>query len=126
MSQCSKDSTVQIAWASFRFSVFTIYCTTYFNCTGSVGHDKISINYLHHYHHYMYDHPVLFQVIRRGDRRPFYAPARYVMEVKSDQARLQVGECDVVDNLAVVDVDVYVNASTLWRSSLIRQSCGWF
>ena len=33
-----------------------------------------------------------FQVIRRGDRRPFYAPARYVMEVKTDQARLQVGE----------------------------------
>jgi len=30
-----------------------------------------------------------WQVIRRGDRRPFYAPARYVMEVKSDQARLQ-------------------------------------
>ena len=51
----------------------------------------------------LYDHPVLFQVIRRGDRRPFYAPARYVMEVKSDQARLQVGECDVDDNLAVVD-----------------------
>ena len=34
---------------------------------------------------------LLFQVIRRGDRRPFYAPARYVMEVKTDQARLQVG-----------------------------------
>ena len=57
----------------------------------------------------LYDHPVLFQVIRRGDRRPFYAPARYVMEVKSDQARLQVGECDVDDNLAVVHVDGYVN-----------------
>ena len=37
-------------------------------------------------------HPLLFQVIRRGDRRPFYAPARYVMEVKTDQARLQVGK----------------------------------
>ena len=74
----------------------------------------------------LYDHPVLFQVIRRGDRRPFYAPARYVMEVKSDQARLQVGECDVDDNLAVVHVDGYVNALTLWRSSLNRQSCGWF
>ena len=86
----------------------------------------ISINYLHHYHHMINDHPVLFQVIRRGDRRPFYAPARYVMEVKSDQARLQVGECDVDDNLAVVHVDGYVNALTLWRSSLIRQSCGWF
>ena len=24
------------------------------------------------------------QVIRRGDRRPFYAPARYVMEVKAE------------------------------------------
>ena len=123
MSQCSKDSTVQIAWASFWLSVFTLY----FECTTCVGHDDIiSINYLHHYHHYMYDHPVLFQVIRRGDRRPFYAPARYVMEVKSDQARLQVGECDVDDNLAVVHVDGYVNALTLWRSSLIRQSCGWF
>ena len=49
-----------------------------------------------------------------------------MMEVKSDQARLQVGECDVDDNLAVVHVDGYVNALTLWRSSLIRQSCGWF
>lgn len=26
-----------------------------------------------------------WQVIRRGDRRPFYAPARYVMELKPDQ-----------------------------------------
>ena len=108
-------------------SVVCIYCTLYFECITSVGHDDIiSINYLHHYHHMINDHPVLFQVIRRGDRRPFYAPARYVMEVKSDQARLQVGECDVVDNLAVVHVDGYVNALTLWRSSLIRQSCGWF
>ena len=41
-------------------------------------------------------HPLLFQVIRRGDRRPFYAPARYVMEVKTDQARLQVGKSAVV------------------------------
>ena len=41
-------------------------------------------------------HLLLFQVIRRGDRRPFYAPARYVMEVKTDQARLQVGKSAVV------------------------------
>ena len=28
MSQCSKDSTVQIAWALFRLSVFTVQCTS--------------------------------------------------------------------------------------------------
>ena len=28
----------------------------------------------------------MFQVIRRGDRRPFYAPARYVMELKGDES----------------------------------------
>ena len=27
----------------------------------------------------------MFQVIRRGDRRPFYAPARYVIEMKEEQ-----------------------------------------
>ena len=28
MSQCSKDSTVQIAWALFRLSVFTVQCSS--------------------------------------------------------------------------------------------------
>ena len=28
MSQCSKDSTVQIAWALFRLSVFTVRCSS--------------------------------------------------------------------------------------------------
>ena len=106
MSQCSKDSTVQIAWALFRLSVFTVQCISNAQVLVMIMQLSQSLSPL-------YDHPVLFQVIRRGDRRPFYAPARYVMEVKSDQARLQVGECDVDDNLAVVHVDGYVNVSTL-------------
>ena len=27
----------------------------------------------------------LFQVIRRGDRRPFYAPAKYVVELRPEE-----------------------------------------
>ena len=81
MSQCSTDPTVILRYLdflcndlSYSFKMFSVLMKL----------DKFMF------------HPLMFQVIRRGDRRPFYAPARYVMEVKTDQARLQVGTIFVI------------------------------
>ena len=34
---------------------------------------------------------ILFQVIRRGDRRPFYAPAKYVVELRPEELEAMAG-----------------------------------
>ena len=33
----------------------------------------------------------MFQVIRRGDRRPFYAPAKYVVELRPEELEAMAG-----------------------------------
>ena len=85
MSQCSTDPTVILRYLDFLCNDLS-YSVKMFSVL--IKLDRLMF------------HPLLFQVIRRGDRRPFYAPARYVMEVKTDQARLQVGKIPVVVDAA--------------------------